>query len=90
MVRLTVLVDCSNHQVQDLCPKEKVENVMSIEQASAFLDNWVNENVHAVAHPKDNTEAMQLALRCLEAAEAHGSPNPNWKKLRRGFSEMHV
>ena len=45
---------------------------MSIEQASAFLDDWVNENVHAVAHPKDNTEAMQLASRCLEAAEAHG------------------
>jgi hypothetical protein len=45
---------------------------MRIEQASAFLDDWVNENVHAVAHPKDNTEAMQLASRCLEAAEAHG------------------
>jgi hypothetical protein len=45
---------------------------MSIEQASAFLDDWVNENVHAVAHPKDNTEAMHLASRCLEAAEAHG------------------
>ena len=45
---------------------------MSIEQASAFLNDWVNENVHAVAHPKDNTEAMHLASRCLEAAEAHG------------------
>ena len=45
---------------------------MSIEQASTFLNDWVDKNVHAVAHPKDNTEAMRLASRCLEAAEAHG------------------
>lgn len=45
---------------------------MSIEQASAFLNDWVDKNVHAVAHPKDNTEAMRLALHCLEAAEEHG------------------
>jgi hypothetical protein len=28
--------------------------------------------VHAVAHPKDNTEAMRLAMRCLKDAEKHG------------------
>ena len=45
---------------------------MSLEQASAFLNNWVDRNVHAVAHPTDNTEAMRLALRCVQAAEEHG------------------
>lgn len=45
---------------------------MRLDQASAFLNEWVHENVHAVAHPKDNTEAMRLAMRCLKDAEEHG------------------
>ena len=88
MVRLTVLVDCSNHQVQDLCAKEKVENV---DRPAPFSTTGVNENVHAVAHPKDNTEAMQLALRCLEAAEEHGITKSRTRRgCRRAFSEMNV
>jgi hypothetical protein len=45
---------------------------MGLEKASTFLNEWVDKNVHAVAHPTDNTEAMRLALRCVEAAEEHG------------------
>jgi hypothetical protein len=45
---------------------------MSIEQASAFLNDWVAEHVHAVAHPQDNTEAKRLVKRCLEAAAEQG------------------
>jgi hypothetical protein len=45
---------------------------MSIEQANEFLDSWLQENVRAVVHPSDNTEAARLATRCLEAAEKLG------------------
>ena len=45
---------------------------MSTEQASAFLNDWVVENVHSVAHPKDSTEARRLAQRCVEDAEKQG------------------
>jgi hypothetical protein len=45
---------------------------MSIEQASAFLNEWVTVNVHAVAHPQDDTEAKRLVKRCLEAAAEQG------------------
>jgi DNA-binding transcriptional regulator YhcF (GntR family) len=45
---------------------------MSIEQAKAFLNQWVAENVHAIAHPQDNTEANRLVKRCVEAAVEQG------------------
>jgi hypothetical protein len=45
---------------------------MSIEQASAFLNDWVIKNVHSVAHPKNTIEAKLLAKRCVEAAEKQG------------------
>jgi hypothetical protein len=45
---------------------------MTLERASAFLDDWIHNNVHSVAHPEDDTEATRLATRCLEAAQEHG------------------
>jgi hypothetical protein len=45
---------------------------MSIDQANAFLNEWVAENVHAVTHPQDDTEAKRLVKRCVEAAAEQG------------------
>ncbi|HEY7748104.1 MAG TPA: hypothetical protein VH933_05455 [Aestuariivirgaceae bacterium] len=45
---------------------------MSIEQASAFLENWVVENVHSLSHSPDNIQAKRLAKRCLEDAKQQG------------------
>lgn len=45
---------------------------MSIEQARAFLEEWLVHNIHNAVHPENEATAKHLAQRCLEAAQAHG------------------
>ncbi len=45
---------------------------MSMEPARAFLDNWINENLHSLADRQNISEAKKLAKRCLHAAKVHG------------------
>ncbi|MDP9137419.1 MAG: hypothetical protein M3N38_04490 [Pseudomonadota bacterium] len=45
---------------------------MSIEQATAFLNDWVIQHVHSVAHPQNNMEAKRLADLCVAEAERQG------------------
>lgn len=45
---------------------------MSMEQARAFLDDWIYENLQSIADPQNISEAKKLAKRCLDAAKVHG------------------
>ena len=44
------------------------------ERALAFVEEWVNENVHPTGYEPegDNAQAAALAVQCLAAAKAEG------------------
>ena len=53
---------------------------MSIEQAVAFLETWIAENVRSLAHPQNDAAAKQLASRCVIAAEQQGISKADLEK----------
>jgi hypothetical protein len=51
------------------------------ERALAFVEEWVNENIHATGYEPegDNSTASVLAQQCLAQAEAHGITDAEMK-----------
>jgi hypothetical protein len=52
------------------------------ERALAFVESWVNENIHATGYEPegDNSTASVLAQQCLSEAEAHGVTDAEMKE----------